>query len=140
VSGFQLPLLPPPHFSYTRAHIGKIVAESKYASNVTGFTALIKANDTVGIRSLVTNTTQETGVLNQATASAAAFSDAWLKSGALVTDTFASNLQNATATLFRELIDITTEIEIEYVSRNFMSFYAQLLLTQAVLQLLQRFR
>ncbi|GJE89845.1 chorismate mutase [Phanerochaete sordida] len=98
-----------------RAHIGKIVAETKYASNVTGFTDLIKAQDAAGIRVLVTNTTQESGVLSQASTAAAAFSDAWSKSGALVPGSFASNLQNATAKLFRELIDITTEIEVQYL-------------------------
>ena len=98
------------------AHIGKIVAETKYASNVTGFTSLIQAKDSAGIRALVTNTTQEAGVLSQASAAAGAFAQAWVTSGALVSDAFADNLQNAAAKLFRELIDITTDIEIQYVS------------------------
>ncbi|EKM58646.1 uncharacterized protein PHACADRAFT_27093 [Phanerochaete carnosa HHB-10118-sp] len=98
-----------------RAHIGKIVAETKYESNVTGFTTLIEAQDSAGTRVLVTNTTQEAGVSSQAFTAAAAFSDAWLDAGALVSNDFASNLQNATAKLFRELIDITTEIEIQYL-------------------------
>ena len=87
------------------------MAETKYAANVTGFTALIKAKDSAGIRVLVTNTTQEAGVLTQASAAAAAFAKAWTSSGALAPST----LQAATAVLFRELIDITTQIEIEYV-------------------------
>lgn len=102
-----------------RAHIGKIVAETKYASDVAAFTALIDAQDATGIRVLVTNTTQEAGVLSQASAAATAFSDAWIKSGALVPATFASSLQNATARVFRELIDITTEIEIQYLLQRF---------------------
>ncbi|KAJ3559076.1 hypothetical protein NM688_g565 [Phlebia brevispora] len=99
-----------------RAHIGKVVAETKYASNVTGFTQLIKARDADGIRTLVTNTTQEAGVLAQAATAVSAFTEAWVSSGALVPDTFGSTLQQAAAVLFRELIDITTEIEIQYVS------------------------
>ena len=87
------------------------MAETKYAANVTGFTSLIKAKDSAGIRVLVTNTTQEAGVLTQASAAAAAFATAWTSSGALAPST----LQAATAVLFRELIDITTQIEIEYV-------------------------
>lgn len=86
---------------------------------MTGFTPLIEAQDSEGIRALVTNTTQEAGVLSQASTAASAFSDAWIHAGALVPSTFASNLQNATAMLFRELIDITTEIEVQYVSLTF---------------------
>ena len=97
------------------AHIGKVVAETKFASNVTGFTQLIHAKDAATIRVLVTNTTQEAGVLAQAAAVASAFSGAWVASGALVPNTFPGTLQAAAAALFRELIDITTEIEIQYV-------------------------
>ncbi|KIP06274.1 hypothetical protein PHLGIDRAFT_467034 [Phlebiopsis gigantea 11061_1 CR5-6] len=98
-----------------RAHIGKIVAETKYAANVTGFTSLIEAQDGAGIRALVTNTTQEAGVLSQASAAADAFAQAWVTSGASVSDAFANNLQNAAAKLFKELIDITTDIEVQYL-------------------------
>ena len=105
---------------YPSAHIGKIVAETKFASNVTGFTELIKAKDAAGIRVLVTNTTQEAGVLSQASAAASAFSSAWISSGALVPNTFSTTLQAATEVLFRELIDITTEIEIQYVSATWL--------------------
>ena len=93
---------------------------------MTGFTALIQAGDSAGIRTLVTNTTQEAGVLSQAATAASAFSDAWVNSGALVPGTFASNLQNATAKLFRELIDITTEIEIQYVSAMLSRFFIRI--------------
>ncbi|KAL4252148.1 Chorismate mutase [Abortiporus biennis] len=102
-----------------RAHIGKIVAETKFAGNVTGYTPLIQAGDDTSIRVLLTNTTQEAGVLAQASTAATSFSNAWVGSGALVSTQFASNLQNAAAKVFRELIDITTEIEIQYLLARF---------------------
>ena len=105
------------------------MAETKFASNVTGFTALIKAKDANGIRLLVTNTTQEAGVLAQASTAAMAFATAWTTSGALVPSTFSSNLQAATAVLFRELIDITTQIEIEYVRISYTTFRGGHLMT-----------
>ncbi|KII94861.1 hypothetical protein PLICRDRAFT_169570 [Plicaturopsis crispa FD-325 SS-3] len=98
-----------------RAHIGKIVAETKYASNVTGFTPLIRVQNADTIRVLLTNTTQEAGVLAQAQTAANALSSSWVTSGALVPSTFGADLQAAAAKLFRELIDITTQIEIEYL-------------------------
>ncbi len=104
------------------AHIGKIVAESKYAANVTGYTDLIKKKDATGLRVLLTHTTQEASVLAQPNTAATAFANAWVASGALVSSTFTSDLQNAAAKTFRELIDITTEIEIQYVSGAFFGF------------------
>ncbi|THH20939.1 hypothetical protein EW146_g511 [Bondarzewia mesenterica] len=101
-----------------RAHIGKIVAETKFASNVTGYTPLIQSNNSEAIRTLLTNTTQETGVLAQASNAADEFSTAWIGSGALVPGAFAGDLRNATARLFRELIDLTTEVEVQYVSEK----------------------
>jgi len=102
-----------------RAHIGKIVAETKYAGNVTGYTPLIKARDSNTIRTLLTNTTQEASVLAQAATAATAFSTAWVQAGASVAPNFAQNLQSAAAVTFRELIDITTEIEIQYLLARF---------------------
>lgn len=102
-----------------RAHIGKIVAETKFASNVTVFTSFIQQNDVKSIRDAVTNTTQKAGVLSQASNAAAAFAGAWATSGALLSGSFANDLQNATETLFRKLINVTTEIEIQYLLRRF---------------------
>ncbi|CAL1715363.1 unnamed protein product [Somion occarium] len=98
-----------------RSHIGKVVAESKFASNVTGFTSLIKSKDATTIRALLTNTTQETGVMAQAATAATAFSNAWTTSGAAETISFVGSLQNVTSKLFRELIDVTTDIEVQYI-------------------------
>lgn len=112
--------------SILSAHIGKIVAESKYAADVTTYTTLIKARNSTGIKTLLTNTTQEAAVLAQADAAAKVFSAAWVGSGASVATTFTSDLQNATAKLFRALIDITTEIEVQYVSTFCYMFDVQL--------------
>lgn len=68
-------------------------------------------------------------MLAQASAAAEAFSGAWAASGALVSSTFAARLQNATAVLFRELIDITTAIEVQYVSPS-LQFSKWLVLNQ----------
>lgn len=59
-------------------------------------------------------------MLAQANTAATAFANAWVASGALVSSTFTADLQNAAAKTFRELIDITTEIEIQYVSLIFV--------------------
>lgn len=118
-----------------RAHIGKIVAETKFASNVTVFTSFIQQNDVKSIRDAITNTTQEAGVLSQASNAAAAFAGAWATSGALLSGSFANDLQNATETLFRKLIDVTTEIEIQYVSVFFVILVSLIIL----FQLLRRF-
>lgn len=98
-----------------RAHIGKIVAEAKYAANVTAYTPLILSDSSEEIRVLLTNTTQEASVLTHASNSTSTFTGAWIGSGATVPGTFAANLQNATANLYRHLIDLTTEIEVQYL-------------------------
>jgi chorismate mutase len=98
-----------------RAHIGKVVAESKYAGNASLYTPLIHAQNSSAIRTLLTNTTQETQVLQQADAAAVALATAWTAAGELVPATFETSVRSATAKVFRELIDITTEIEIEYL-------------------------
>ncbi|EPQ50105.1 chorismate mutase [Gloeophyllum trabeum ATCC 11539] len=98
-----------------RAHIGKVVAETKFASNVSAITQMIQTNDTSAILAAVTNTTQEAGVYAQASAAAMAFSNAWLNSGALELTSFNTTLQSATYALFQELIAITTEIEVQYL-------------------------
>lgn len=103
------------------------MAESKFAANVSGFTPLIQQQDSVSIRTLLTNTTQEASVLAQANTAATAFASGWVTSGALVSSTFSTDLTNAAATVFRELIDITTEIEIEYVSDGFDFLWGLLL-------------
>ncbi|KAF9460569.1 chorismate mutase [Collybia nuda] len=101
-----------------RSHIGKVVAETKYAANVTVFVPLIKSKDAGTIRTLLTNTAQEANVLAQAATAATAFSTAWITSGASFPPATGVNLQNAAAKLFRELIDITTQIEIEYIMQR----------------------
>ncbi|KAF8581514.1 chorismate mutase [Ramaria rubella] len=98
-----------------RAHIGKIVAESKFVGSPAQYTPLIQAQNANSIRTLLTNTTQETQVLDQADTAAVALSTAWVTAGALVPDNFEAGVRNAAAKVFRELIDITTEIEIEYL-------------------------
>jgi len=102
-----------------RASISKVVAETKYASNVTGFTPLIHAQDSTTIRVLLTNTTQEASVLTQAASAASSFSTAWLGAGALEGSTFPANLANITFTVFRRLIDITTDGEVDYLLQRF---------------------
>jgi len=101
-----------------RAHIGKVVAESKFAGNASLYTPLIHAQDSASIRTLLTNTTQETQVLLQADAAAVALATAWTAAGELVPSGFETTVRNATAKVFRELIDITTEIEIEYLLKR----------------------
>lgn len=98
-----------------RAHIGKIVAESKYAGNVTQYTALIKANDSNSIRTLLTNTTQESQVLLRADNAASALSTAWIAAGGIVPQVFVGGVSGAAQKVFRELIDITTQVEVEYL-------------------------
>lgn len=98
-----------------RAHIGKVVAESKFAGDPVTYTNLIQAKNSTGIRTLLTNTTQETQVLLQADTAAVQLTNAWVGSGALVSSTFQDSVRNAAAKTFRNLIDITTEIEIEYL-------------------------
>ncbi|TCD65031.1 chorismate mutase aro7 [Steccherinum ochraceum] len=102
-----------------RTSFGKIVAESKYAADVSGFTPLIKAINTSQIRTLLTNTTQEAGVLAQAATAATAFSTAWVASGAAEPATFPTQLGNVAAKVFRELIDTTTDIEVQYLLQRF---------------------
>ncbi|KAK7687652.1 hypothetical protein QCA50_008867 [Cerrena zonata] len=98
-----------------RSSIGKVVAESKYAANVTGFTSLIKTKDSTNIRVLLTNTTQEDAVMQQASTAASGFSSAWVTAGASEPPSFGNGLQNVTSKLFRELIDVTTDIEVQYI-------------------------
>ncbi|KAG6910458.1 hypothetical protein DXG01_010383 [Tephrocybe rancida] len=59
-----------------RASIGKLVAESKYAADVTKYTSLIQSQDTEAIRALVTNRTQEQVVLSSAANASAALAAA----------------------------------------------------------------
>ncbi|TFK47027.1 chorismate mutase [Heliocybe sulcata] len=98
-----------------RAHIGKVVAETKYASNVTEMTKLIKASDSAGLLAAITNTTQEAAVYAQASTAASGFSAGWIQAGAILPVTFNSTLEAATQTLFHELVPITSEIEVQYV-------------------------
>jgi len=98
-----------------RAHIGKVVAETKYAGDPVTFTKLIMAQDADSIRTLLTNTTQEAAVLAQADTAAIQLSNAWIGAGALVPSTFQDTIRTAAMKTFRNLIDITTEIEIQYL-------------------------
>jgi len=102
-----------------RAHIGKIVAEAKFLGDPTTYTGLIKAKNATAIRTLLTNTTQEASVLAQADVAAIQLSTAWVASGALVPATFQTTIRAAAAKVFRNLIDITTEIEIQYLLSRF---------------------
>lgn len=106
------------HTSYgptCRASIGKIVAESKYAADPNSYTPLIRAQDSAQIRVLLTNTTQEAAVLAQAATAASAFTMAWNSSEAAPSQTLSGDLVNIASTVFRNLIDVTTNVEIEYV-------------------------
>jgi len=101
-----------------RASIGKIVAESKFAANVSGFTPLIQKKDSSTIRVLLTNTTQESVVLSTAATAAFNIATAWESAqgaSATVASGVVASVQSAVAKLFRELIDITTQVEIEYI-------------------------
>ncbi|KZS87834.1 chorismate mutase [Sistotremastrum niveocremeum HHB9708] len=101
-----------------RSSIGKIVGETKYASNVTAYTPLIKAKDADSIRVLLTNVAQETSVLTEAAADSFTFAQDWeVAQGATNASTtaFITALQAAAAATYRELIDITTEVEIQYI-------------------------
>jgi len=99
-----------------RASIGKIVAESKYQSNVTAFTPLIKANNADEIRVLLTNIPQQNTVLSQAANDSSAIATVWeTAQGATNPTAFVAAIQNATAQLYNELIEITTQVEIEYI-------------------------
>jgi chorismate mutase len=84
-------------------------------SDVTQYTALIDAKDAGAIRTLLTNTTQETQVLLSADTTARALSGAWMASRKSVSSDFETRVQTATQKVFRELIDITTMVEIEYL-------------------------
>ena len=98
-----------------RAHIGKVVAESKYASDVATYTELIKNQDANSIRTLLANVTQEASVLAQADDGAIALSQAWQTAEGGATANITTDIQSIAAKVFRELIDITTEIEIQYL-------------------------
>ncbi|TFK69861.1 chorismate mutase [Pluteus cervinus] len=101
-----------------RASIGKIVAESKFASNTTGFIPLIESKDVSTIRILLTNTTQESVVLATADAAAQEVANAWGEAQTFPVEVqmaFTSSVQEAVAKLFRELIDVTTLVEVKYL-------------------------
>ncbi|KIJ34822.1 hypothetical protein M422DRAFT_782724 [Sphaerobolus stellatus SS14] len=98
-----------------RAHVGKIVAEAKFAGDTVTYTKLIKARNADGIRTLLTNTTQEASVLAQADTTAIQLSNAWIASGAFVPSTFQDTIRTVAMKTFRNLIDITTEIEVQYL-------------------------
>jgi len=98
-----------------RTNIGKIVAESKYAANVTGFTPLIKSQNGAEIRVLLTNIPQQNSVLEQAAEAAGNFSAAWVGAGAIVPDAFAANNANLANTVFNAMINMTTDTEENYM-------------------------
>ena len=85
-------------------------------SILSSFTPLIKSKDSNTIRVLLTNTTQETSVLDQAASASSALASAWESAqGAANPSPFVTAIQAAAAKVFRELIDITTEVEIQYI-------------------------
>lgn len=101
-----------------RSSIGKVVGESKFAANVSGYTPLIKSKNAATIQVLLTNTTQETVVLTGAASASLAVATAWetaQTATTVTTSAFVTSIQAATAKLFRELIDITTQVEVEYI-------------------------
>jgi chorismate mutase len=101
-----------------RSSIGKVVAESKFLGDTADYTQLIKAKNVTGIRALLTNVTQEQAVLAQAASASFALASAWeTAQGAdpTTTSAFVTGVQAAVAKTFRNLIDITTQVEIEYL-------------------------
>ncbi|KAF8879404.1 chorismate mutase [Infundibulicybe gibba] len=98
-----------------RTHIGKIVAEAKYAANVTQYASLIKAGDSAAILVLLTDAAQVAAVLTQADNAATVLARSWVAAGQVTEANFESDLRAATETVFRELIDITTQVELEYL-------------------------
>lgn len=101
-----------------RASIGKVVAEAKYGASTNAYTNLIKHRDRNGIRKLLTNTTQEASVLKDAQTASKALASAWetaQDASKADSDKFVRDIQKLAAKTFRELIDITTQVEIEYL-------------------------
>jgi len=101
-----------------RASLGKIIAESKYAANITGYTSLMRSRDADSIRHLLTNTTQEQIVLDGAASASLTLAMAW--EGAQTTspdisNAFVARIQAAVAEVYRELIRVTTEVEVQYL-------------------------
>jgi chorismate mutase len=101
-----------------RASNGKVVAESKFLGNATVFRALIAAQDADTIHTLLVNRTQEGVVLAQADSAAVALTGAWTAAGGIVPASFEASVRNATFTVFRNLIDVTTQTEVEYLLRR----------------------
>jgi len=98
-----------------RVHIGKTVAESKYAGDVALYTPLIHSGNSTALRALVTNTTQEQVVLTQADQAVNATVQAVIASGEIVPPGLLAAARSVVAKLFRELIDETTLVEIDYL-------------------------
>ena len=98
-----------------RVHTGKMVAESKYAGDVALYTPLIHSANSTGLRALVTNITQEQVVLTQADQVVNATVQAVIASGEIVPPGLLAAARNVVAKLFRELIDVTTQVEIDYL-------------------------
>ncbi|KAG6853104.1 hypothetical protein C0991_006870 [Blastosporella zonata] len=101
-----------------RASIGKLVAESKYAADPTKFTPLIEAQDAEAIRALVTVKTQEQTVLSNAADASTVLAAAWgtaQLAPSMPSTYFVERVQAAVSQLYRELIEITTEVEVQYL-------------------------
>lgn len=98
-----------------RASNGKVVAESKFLADPANITALIKAQDVNSIHTILVNRTQEGVVLDEADNAAVLFASAWNNAGGLPPPTFETSVRNATFKVFRNLIDITTQTEVEYL-------------------------
>ncbi|KAF5378612.1 hypothetical protein D9615_007183 [Tricholomella constricta] len=104
-----------------RASIGKVVAESKYAANVTGYTPLIRSKNVDAIRALLTNTTQEQVVLDGAARVSITLATAWeaaQTASSAISKDFVARVQTAVVRVYRELIDITTEVEVQYLMQR----------------------
>ncbi|KAG5642662.1 hypothetical protein DXG03_002374 [Asterophora parasitica] len=104
------------------ASIGKVVAEVKYRAHVAEFTPLIKSGNVNALRTLLTNTTQEKIVLESANSAAFALATAFeaaQNDPPAIAKAFVSRVQTAVARVYRELIDVTKEVEIQYLLQRF---------------------
>ncbi|KAF8063956.1 chorismate mutase [Lyophyllum atratum] len=101
-----------------RASIGKVVAEAKFNANITAYTPLIQSRDRGSLRVLLTNTTQEQVVLDGAANASLELATAWETAQAAsptISTNFITRVQIAVAEVYRELIDMTTDVEMEYL-------------------------
>jgi len=98
-----------------RASVSAAVAEAKFASDVPGFTSLIRANNVTAIHAGLQNVTQEGVVLASADAAANALATAYITAGAILPADFVTAVRTAAHALYRNLIDLTTLGEVTYI-------------------------